>query len=269
MHVIPSFPAASSVLQGALRSPAAPAAKPGLIVAGATGALGAEVLRRLVGSGRFLHADVMAREPMTAGLAGVRIVPAAKGPISGWPPRPGAQVAVVMFEPPRLYYDRERALWTPAPEQLPELACWLRRCGVQTLVIVMPHAQGRLPAALQRGLATLDEQLVAAGGFERVLFVRSARKEALLRPAGFFRRTAAWMLSTLSYMVPATEQPVRPAKIAEFIDAALQLLPPGTHVASPELLWQAAQGGGKRPHGAGVHSVVQAWLNGTQASRPP
>ena len=63
------------------------------------------------------------------------------------------------------------------------------------------------------------------------------------------------MLSTLSYMIPATEQPVRPSKLAEFIDIAIHQLPPSTHVASPELLWRAAGS-------ASTPQVVQAWLNG-------
>lgn len=245
------------------------ASRPGLRIAGATGVLGAEVLRRLAGSGRFGHTEVMAREPITTGVSGVSILLAPDTPPEGWPASAGVQVGVVMFEPPRLYYNRERALWTPAPEQLPVLARWFRRCGVQTLVVVMPHIQGRLPEALKRGLATLDEHDVAAAGFDRVLFVRSAQKGQAPKPSGFFSQTAAWMLSTLSYMVPVNEQPVRPSKLAEFIEAALRVLPPGTHVASPELLWQAAHSGGTSVHGESIHSVVQAWLNGKpDASRP-
>jgi hypothetical protein len=260
----------SHALQGALRAQAAAThARPGLLVAGATGVLGAEVLRRLAGSGRFAHTQVMACEPITTGLSGVSILLAADAPPEDWPASAGAQVGVVMFEPPRLYYDRERALWTPVPDQLPALARWFRRCGIQTLVVVMPHIQGRLPEALRRGLATLDEHDVAAAGFERVLFVRSAQKGQAPRPAGLLRQTAAWMLSTLSYMVPVTEQPVRPSKIAEFIDAVLRVLPPGTHVASPEVIWQAAQSGGKNLHGESIHSVVQAWLNSRPESARP
>ncbi len=259
----------SYALQGALRPHAGRYAGPGLVVAGATGVLGAEVLRRLAGSGRFSHTSVMAREPMTTGLSGVSIALTPDAPFENWPAISGAQVGVVMFEPPRLYYDRERALWTPTPDQLPALAGWLRRCGVHTLVVVIPHVQGRLPDALKRGLATLDEHDVAAAGFERVLFVRSAQKAQSPGASGLFRKTAAWMLSTLSYMVPVTEQPVRPSKIAEFIEAALRVLPAGTHVASPELLWRAAQSGGKNLNSESIHSVVQAWLNnGQDASRP-
>ncbi len=236
------------------------------MVAGATGVLGNEVLRRLVGGGRYAHTEVLATEAMTAGMAGVGIV-LAQDPalMETWNARPGqVHTGLVMFEPPRLYYGRERTLWTPVPGQLPALARWLKRCGAQTLVVVVPHASGRLPDALKRGLADLDEQAVASLGFERVLLVRSARKTEGIAGANFFEKTASWMLSTLRFMIPAAEQPVRPAKLAEFIDAALQVLPPGTHVAAPELLWQANQSGGHgwraKAEDTGMQSVVRSWL---------
>ena len=230
-------------------------------MAGATGVLGAEVLRRLAGGGQFAHIDVLTKELITTIVSRVGMVMVeAGGSCEQWPALPtSAEVGVVRFEPPRLYYDSERALWTPAPEQLLSLARWLRRCGVQTLVVVMPHAQGRLPEALKRGLANLDEHAVAALGFERMLLVRSPLKVTAVRQAGFLNKTAAWMLSTMSYMIPATEQPLRPTKLAEFIEVALRVLPPGTRVASPELLWQASQGKAKT---GGMHAVVNAWLNG-------
>jgi len=232
-------------------------AKPRLIVAGATGVIGNEVLRRLAGSSRFAQTRVLATEPMATSLAQVSILEMAND-LQAWQPMPaghGADVGVVMFEPPRLYYQRERALWTPAPEQLLALAQWLKRCGVHTLVVVVPHAQGCLPDAIKRGLANLNEQALAALGFDRLLIVRSAQKFAPTAAKGVFNKTAALMLSTLSYMIPATEQPVRPSKLAEFIDIAIHQLPPGTHVASPELLWRAAGS-------ASTPQVVQAWLNG-------
>lgn len=261
----------ASAIHAALRPPTLKAhAKPRLVVAGATGALGSEVLRRLAGHGHYVHTEVLAQEPMTTGLASLSMAlvgQAEPDTIDNWPPLPlAAQVAVVMFEPPRPYHDRERALWTPAPDQLLPLAQWLRRCGVHTLAVVMPHAQGSLPDALKYGLASLDEQAVAALGFERMLLVRSAHKMPPPVQAGFFNKTAAWMLSTLSYMVPQTVQAIRPSRLAEFIEAALRVLPPGTHVASPELLWQAAN-----PHMANlkpgvaasqVQSIVEAWLHG-------
>ena len=263
-----ALPASSGplqALQSALRPPPQAAAKPRMLVAGATGVLGNEVLRRLAGSGRYAHTEVLATEPMATGLSGVGIAPAGvPEPIERWALRPlPVHTGLVMFEPPRMFYGRERTLWTPTPSELPALAQWLKRCGVQTLVVVVPHSTGRLPDALKRGLANLDEQAVAALGFERLLLVRSARKAPDAAGKNFPERVAAWMLSTLKFMIPQAEQPVRPAKLAEFVDAALRVLPPGTHVAAPELLWQANQSGGR---GVGMHSVVQAWL---AAARDP
>jgi hypothetical protein len=255
--------AAAGALQSAMRAGRlALPDRPRLIVAGATGVLGNEVMHRLVGSGRFAHTEVLAGEAMSTGMQSVGIALVNAGSIADWAARPiPAHTGVVMFEPPRLYHGRERSLWTPQPEQLPALAGWLRRCGVQTLVVVLPHATGRLPEALKRGLANLDELDVSVLGFERLLLVRSARKPEAGAGGNVFEKTAAWMLSTLAYMIPASEQPVRPAKLAHFVDAALRLLPPGTHVASPELLWRANQTV-TRPEDAvdGMQALVRGWL---------
>lgn len=226
-----------------------------LLIAGATGALGNELVRRLAGSHRFAHTRVLAREPMRDGLRGVEtvLVPdAGITPIAEWPRVP-ADTAIVSFDPPRLYHDRERALWLPEPAQLPALARWLRGCGVQTLAVVQPHAQGRLPEALKRGLASLDEQAVVANGFDRVLLVRSAQKPGAGTFANPAERLAAWMLSVTRFMVPTSEQPVRPSKVAELVDVALQIAPAGVHVAAPELVWRASQG-------TALREVAHAWL---------
>ncbi len=189
----------------------------------------------------FASTQVLAREPLTEGLRGVRALQVTATEPAHWPPAQ-ADTAVVMFDPPRLFYDRERALWTPVPEQLPALAAWLRTSGVDTLAVVMPHAQGRLPEGLKRGLASLDEQAVAALGFARVLIIRTAQKPRDAAAAGFLHGVARWMLSVTRFMVPSREQPVRAAKVAELVAAALRLAPPGIHVAAPETVWQAAQG---------------------------
>ena len=250
----------------AARGPLAPAAtgpSGTLLIAGATGALATELVRRLAGTHCYAHTRVLAREPMQDGLRGIETVLLPQGadvPMQHWP-RVQADVALVCFDPPRLYHDRERALWTPAPEQLPQLARWLRCCGVRTLAVVQPHAQGRLPEALKRGLASIDEQSVAALGFERLLLVRSARKPADSNRGSAPQRLADWMLSTARFMVPASEQPVRAAAVAQFVDAALRLAPLGTYVAAPELVWQAAQGP--------AEPVVRAWLRGTAAPAGP
>lgn len=239
------------VLQAANRpAPQAPA-KPRLLIAGATGPLGSEVLRRLVGLQQFGATQVLAREAITTGLRGVQALQVASDAPGEWPVA-AADTAVVLFDPPRLFYDRERALWTPEPTQLLELAGWLRNSGVTTLAVVLPHAQGRLPEALKRGLAGLDEHGVAALGFERLLFIRSAQKPGDQRPAGLFPRLAHGMLSVLRFMVPSSEQPVRAAKVAELVGVALELAPPGIHVAAPELVWRAAQGG--------LREAAHSWL---------
>jgi hypothetical protein len=230
-------------------APAGPRAR--LVIAGATGALGNEVLRRLVGLRQFAATQVLAREPITAGLRGVGATLVPSDDPQAWPPG-AADTGVVLFDPPRLFYQRERALWTPTPQQLPALAHWMRRSGVRTLAIVLPHAQGRLPESLKRGLASLDEHAVAALGFERLLIVRSAQKPKGGRVRGWGPALARWMLSITRFMVPTREQPVRSPKVAEFVSAALQLAPPGIHIAASELVWTAAQGD--------VRQAVRAWL---------
>lgn len=222
-----------------------------LLIAGATGTLGNELVRRLAGGHRFAHTRVLAREPMRDGLRGVQIVLVPEARIAQWP-LVLADTAVVSFDPPRLYHDRERALWLPEPTQLPDLARWLRACGVTTLAVVQPHAQGGMPEALKRGLASLDEQAVVALGFDRVILVRSARKPAALKHANVGEKLAAWMLSITRFMVPSSEQPVRASKVAELVDIALALAPPGVHIAAPELVWRASQGD--------LRGVAQRWL---------
>lgn len=228
-----------------------PSIQDSVVIAGATGALGNEVLRRLVGLGMFRQTQVLAREPITAGLRGVRVHVVPEASPDDWEPI-AASAAVVMFDPPRLFYQRERALWTPSPEELPALARWLRDCGVTTLAIVMPHTQMRLPESLKRGLASLDEHAVAALGFERLLIVRSAQKPGAQQGGTFPVKLARWMLSTLKYLVPTSEQPVRAVKVAEFVAHALRLAPPGIHIAASETVWQAAQGD--------VRAAVARWV---------
>lgn len=227
------------------------AARPRLLIAGATGTLGNEAVRCLVGSSAFGATRVLATEPITQGMRGVEAAVVPSADPGQWPPV-AADVAVVLFDPPRLFHDRERALWTPAPEQLVALARWLRAGGVRTLAIVLPHAPGRLPEALKRGLASLDEQAVAGLGFERLLILRSAQKPAPAAHGNVLRGLAHWMLSVFRYMVPSSEQPVRAVKVAQLLALALRLAPPGIHVAAPEVVWQASQGDMER--------VARHWL---------
>ena len=240
------------VLRAARRAGAAGPARPRLLIAGATGALGNEVLRRLAGSTSFDFTQVLTREPVTAGLRGVLATQVPSESPQSWHPG-AADVAVVLFDPPRLFYDRERALWTPQPEQLPALARWLRASGVTTLAVVLPHRPGQLPEALQRGLASLDEQAVASLGFERVVFLRCARNELPVPHRPLPSRLAHAMLGVLKYMVPPSQQPVRARQVAELLAIALHQAPPGIHVAAPELVWRAA-------HGV-MPDVARQWLH--------
>jgi hypothetical protein len=238
------------VMQAATRATRS-AARPRLLIAGATGALGNEVLRRLAGTSTYERTQVLAREPVTEGMRNVQTLLVPAPDPAHWPPAQ-ADVGVVLFDPPRMFYQRERALWTPSPEQLPQLAQWLRASGVRTLAVVLPHAPGRLPEALKQGLASLDEHAIASLGFERLLIVRSAQQPAAVAEGHPLKRLAHWMLGVFKYMVPSTEQPVRAVKVAELLSVALRRAPPGIHVAAPQLVWQAAQGN--------VEEVVRRWI---------
>ncbi len=233
-------------LAAAQRPTPLPEALPRILIAGATGFLGNAVLRRLVGMRRGRHTQVLATLPMHPGIRHVsaQLVPAAahgKDDFSNWP-IVQADLALVMFDPPRMFYGREKALWTPAPHQLAMLGTWLQSCGVHTLAVILPYAQGSLPQALRHGLANLDEQALAALKIERLLLLRSAQKPAPPVRRHHLHAVAAWMLGITSYMLPRTEQVVRAAKVAEFVDLAVGYLPAGSHVLSSEIVWQAAQG---------------------------
>ena len=187
--------------------------------------------------------------------------------MSAVPSVPLARSAVVVFDRERHANGREEAFVRAEPQNLLSLARWLRRQGVQHLVVVMPHSPAGLPQALKLGLANLDEQAVTSLGFEHLVFVRSAQAPSGARSARWLQRVADAMLSQFSIMIAATQQPVRARKVAQLIVALAQQLPqspPGTRVASPELVWQAAQTG---EPGA----LVAAWLSGQPlpARRPP
>lgn len=255
----------SQAIAAAARPTAKRIALPRLLIAGATGVLGNAVLRRLVGMQRASHTQVLARLPIRPGLRQVsaHLVPQATGAIddfASWPTLP-SDIAVVMFDPPRMFHGRERALWTPAPHQLAGLGSWIQRCGVDTLVLVLPHAQGTLPEALKRGLASLDEQALAALDLRRLLIVRTAQKPGQASQRHLLHRTASWMLGISSLMLARSALPVRASKVAEFVDQALLALPPGIHVAAPELVWTALQG--DTGH---MRQVISQWLGRSGAA---
>ncbi len=221
------------------------------LLAGAAGTLGAEVLRRLAGGHHYRALHVLAQEEITPALARVHMLAVPAGDPQHWPVQ-SAQVGVIVFDAPRLYNERERALWTPQPAQLPALAAWMHRCGVRALAVVVPHDQGRLPQALKAGLATLDEHAVASMGFERLLLVRPAAAPPTRRHAHVLDWLAHRMLSIFAYMIPNNELPPRPADLAALVDVALREIPPGVHIAPPELA--------RTTQATTVQDSVRAWL---------
>ncbi len=222
-----------------------------VLVLGGGGALGAAVLERLLAMGRFARVGVWTVAPLQTALR--RLEPLAPAAWAGFAP----DTALVVFDRERHANGRDEAFARPEPEALPALAAQLRALGVRTLVVVVPHAPGRLPQALKAGLASLDEGAVAALGFARLVFMRPAQADgAAAAVHGAPARLARWMLSQLHWMVPQREQPVRSvtvARVAARLAAALPAAAPGDRVMPPELLWAAAQ----RPDD---DSVVDAWL---------
>ena len=214
-----------------------------VLVAGAAGTLGAAVLEQLLAGHAFSQVSVLVTQPLGAALRGLHPVlwSDAQTPLTDLP---AIDTAVVVFDRERHANGRELAFMRPEPDQLPVLAGWLRQAGVQHLLVVLPHDAARLPQALRRGLANLDEHAVAQLGFEHLVFMRAAQAAAgavLTHPG---ERLARWMLSQLQIMVPQRDRPVRASKVAAFaaqLAARLAASPPGTRVVPPEVVWEAAQ----------------------------
>ena len=226
-----------------------------VLVAGGAGPLGAAVLEQLLASGRFAPVEVMVTQPLNAALR--PLVPVLYGAVPPSDER-SEDTALVVFDRERHANGREQAFYRPQPEELRALAQWLLQRGVRRLVVVMPHTQASLPEALKRGLANLDEQAVAALGFEQLVFVRSAQAPTGLRSGSVLQRVADAMLSQLHLMVAERDRPVRALKVAQFVATlAVQLAqaPHGTRVVPPELVWQAAQS-------RDVAELARAWLHG-------
>lgn len=235
-------PQPTDVLHAAARPVPAEKTPPGarVLLAGATGALGEAMVTRLSSSLRVLSLSVMVREPMAMSMRRVRDLRVTGVDPALWPLAP-ADEGWILMDPPRLFHGREKALLAVEPDALKPLADWMRRCGVRRLTVVLPHHQGRLPEAIKRGLATRDEQAVAAMGFDTVVLLRSAQPGPRGAVAGGWpARLAAGMLGVLQYLVPANQKPVRAEGVARVAGCAHDLAPPGIHVAAPELVWAAA-----------------------------
>ncbi|WP_298833339.1 hypothetical protein [uncultured Piscinibacter sp.] len=232
----------------------ASAPQPGVIVAGGGGALGAAVLEALLASRAFAPVRVLVTQDFHATVQGLETQDAAT---LGDTPDARVRLAAVVFDRPRHVNGREAALLQPQPEQLLPLAIRLLACGVRHLIVVMPHDSASLPQALKAGLATLDEQAVAALGFDHVALLRTAQRPDALRRPGL-QRVADLVLAQLRMMVPQREQPVRAAKVAALVVALAKALPDssaGTRVMAPEWVWQAAQDGD-------LEALVNDWLGG-------
>ncbi|CAN5877154.1 hypothetical protein BH11PSE8_BH11PSE8_19910 [soil metagenome] len=262
-----------NLLHNALRAgrsaPPGAAAKASAIVVGGGGKLGSAVLERLLASRRFAHVRVLVGQGFAAAMHGLEpvlvesfdeepvddtaaqsaLVPGALG---------NAGTALVIFDRQRHANGRDAAFIRPQPEALPSIARWLCAQGVRQVLIVLPHNPASLPDALKAGLASLDEHAVSALGFDHVVFVRSAQAPADARAEAWLQRLADGVLAQLRMMVPQTAQPVRVHKIAQFAVELAAQLPhsmPGTRVAPPELVWQAAQL-------ADPQALVARWLGG-------
>jgi hypothetical protein len=230
--------------------PTPPTAPRRVLVIGGGGVLGSAVVERLLGSGRFAHVGVWTVAPLQAAMR--RLEPVLE---TGWPAF-GPDTALVVFDRERHANGRDAAFGRPDPAALPALAARLHALGVRTLVLVVPHAPGLLPQALKAGLASMDEQAVAAAGFEHLVFMRPAQRAGGDGPAPSLpARLARGLLSQLHWLVPQRDQPVRSATVARVaarLAAMLPVSPPGARVMPPELLWAAAQ----RPDD---DDVVDAW----------
>jgi hypothetical protein len=243
--------------------PADAAAPSSVLMAGGGGARGSAVLESLLASRRFGAVKVLATRALTVAMHGLEPVVVetfdADGADAGATPL--AELSVIVFDRERHANGRELAFVRPQPHELVGLARWLLARGVKRLVVVLPHTPAGLPDALKIGLANLDEQAVAALGFEHLVFVRSAQKPGSARAAQWLQRLADGVLAQMQMMVAASNQPVRARKVAQFVlelAARLPGSPPGTRVAPPELVWQAAQ----LPD---VGRLVEAWLAGREA----
>lgn len=235
-----------------------------MLVVGGGGPLGSAVLEQLLGGGHWSAVAVLVSQPLEVAVNGLAAWPATL--LDGPPGLAGGRgiapdTAVLVFDRERSRHGREAALYRPDPADLPAVARGLLALGVQRLVVVLPHAPGLLPQALRAGLASLDEQAVAALGFHQLVLVRPARlpsAAAGAAPQGFWHRVAGVVLAQMQLMVPQREQPLRAARVAHFVgDLALALpaMAAGTRVVAPELLWDWAQ------PGAGAQ-VLRAWLAG-------
>lgn len=245
-------------LKDALRAAGSPVAKPTprvALLAGAAGPLGSAVLEQALAVGGFTQVRVLVNSPVAAAMRGFAALTLEQMPRVS----PQADTAFIVFDRERRANGREDAFLRPDPDALRPLARRLREAGARRLIVVLPHAPALLPHALKMGLATLDEQAIAALDFEQVVFVRSARTAGEAVPAASWpARLARAVLSQLHWMIPQQEQPVRAVQVAGFVARLARDLhgaPHARRVVAPEVLWQASQQGD-------LDESVRRWLHG-------
>jgi hypothetical protein len=232
------------------------------LIVGAGGALGAAVLEQALASAAFDRVRAVATQPLGTALRGFDALPLADWETSA--PLHG-DMAWVVFDRERHANGRDLAFFRPLPEDLLPIARRLHNGGVRRLIVVLPHAPGLLPEALKRGLASLDDQAVAALGFEHLIFMRPAQSALQEMSGGWLQRLAHGVLAQLRWLVPQREQPVRAVDVASFaIRLALELddATAGTRVVPPELVWQASH---QRESGA----LARSWLATGQWAATP
>lgn len=248
----------NQALRGAVHRAPLPVAPQGsALVIGAGGILGAALLAEALVVGRFSRVRAVVTGPLQSALRGFEAWPEAA--LHQAAPEPPADTAFIVFERARHHNGRDEAFLRPQPADLVALATALHRRGVRRLLVVVPHAPALLPGALKAGLASLDENAVAALGFEQLVFLRAAQGGADGDRSGSLpERFARWWLSQLRWMVPRQEQPVRAVTLAALAVQLARLLPlaaGGTRVVPPELLSAAAVA--EHPE-----QVLSAWLSG-------
>lgn len=230
----------------------------GLIMIGAVGTLGAAVLEQLIGQAPHGPVHVATCGDLSMAMRGLHPVHLRAGAELAQAPLVPAASAVIVFDQPRSRRGREDALYVPEPTDLPALADWLHRCGVRSLVVVLPHAPMGLPESIRQGLAGVDEQAVAALDWQHFVLVRPTRDAVRAGVGERLDGLAHWLLSQLRFMVPQGERPLRSAEVAGFVGEVVRALPQapaGTRVAAAPLLWRYSQA----DDGA---AVVRAWLRG-------
>ncbi|MCU0775528.1 MAG: hypothetical protein MUC74_13830 [Ideonella sp.] len=255
------MPTPEQALAAALRRPdsVTTAGSAHVLMVGARGPLGAAVLEHLLGASGFGRVEVAVVRPLTALPRGLH--PVAARQVAGrlHLERVRAHDAVLVFDRERRVNGRDDAFLPARPGELEPIAAALHAAGVRRLTLVTPQDNVTTPAALRAGLATIDEQRVAALGFDALVFVRASDEAASRTAASWPQRVADGVLRQLRFMVPQPLQPLRTPRLAAIATAVAGSLARthrrGTRVMPTELVWQAAQLRHPGP-------LVDAWLAG-------